>query len=142
MSSITERYRALNRMKEPILQGNMNFIDLVEFMNRNHICFQPGCTTCYCMGYRSFLKDLGDEGIASMMNSVKREEVIAQYNLDWHDAMEVLLVDNSPAMFKDSFINKAYNYVWDEYRRLRYREHLKPWGARQAIKEELKSFMG
>lgn len=141
MDVIQNQYLKLSRMRGYLLDGRANFLDLVHILNRNHICYQPGCTTCGCMGYRTFLREqLGPEGIAKMMHSVTREQILAQHDLDWHDAMEVLLVDNSSMLFEDSFIYKAYLYVWDEYRRLHHREHLKPWSARLAVLDALQSF--
>lgn len=141
MSKIKDHYLSLCRMEKYLRSGDANFIDLVHFMNRHNICYKPGCTTCCCMALRHFLReDLGNEVIAKMLNSVTREQILDQFGFDWHDAMEVVLVDNSSELFKDSFIYKAYIYVWDEYWRLRYREHLRPWGARRTILEQFQSF--
>ena len=46
MDVIQNQYLKLSRMRGYLLDGRANFLDLVHILNRNHICYQPGCTTC------------------------------------------------------------------------------------------------
>lgn len=106
-----------------------NFLDLVHYLKENNICHEPGCTTCYCSKYRAMLKEMGSDEIERLLVNTTLDDIKLEYSLDWHDALEVLLVDNKEFSHFNCDLIKAYWFVWDDYKFNR-RMRLSPMDAR------------
>ena len=114
-----------------------SFWDIMAYVKANNLCTQVGCTTCGCMPFRKFVERIGWPRVADLLNKVTLNELSQQTDLDWHDALEIMLMRHGPELIKGSVVFKEYGFVFSEYYRLRREEHQPIWKARKLVIEAL-----
>ncbi len=97
------------------------------------MCTQVACTTCGCMPFREYVRDIGWDKVAELLNEVTLQEIASQYDLRWHDALEIMLCDHDPEPIMASVIYREYLFVFEEYYRLRRLEHVRIPEARRLV---------
>lgn len=113
-----------------------SYWDFMAYVKGN-MCTQVGCTTCGCMPFRKFVETIGWPRIAALLNKVTLKELSQQTDLNWHDALEIMLMRHSSELIEGSVIYKEYLFVFSEYYRLRREEHQPIWKARKQVIEAL-----
>ena len=121
-----------NAVDEAVYKALQNeyysFWDFKDYVSKN-MCIQPGCTTCYCLPYRTLLKRMGVERLNELIENADPDGMYMQLNLDWHDMLEIMFVDHPREQFRDCYLLREYDMVWTEYRRFR-KEKYSPRAAR------------
>ena len=68
-----------------------SFKELVDYANKERMCFRPYCTTCGSIEFRNYCnKVLGYEKILELIRSVDKETFDKYYTLDWMYVATVL----------------------------------------------------
>ena len=114
----------------------------MDYVRENLICTTVFCTSCGCLPFRRLTERVGWARMAELLNAVTPEELSRQTDLDWHDALEIMLLFHSDRAIADSAIHAAYRFVFDEYYRLRREEGLRIPEARRAVIAALREKCG
>ncbi len=120
-----------------IERGEAGFWDFLRVVKTYNFCYNSRCTTCGAMFVRKAARSLSDEAFHRMINDVTFEEIQTQRDFDWHDFLDTIFETHASAVYKDTLLYREYKWIWNEFNRLHYREHVHYWDAKQAVFNEL-----
>ena len=68
-----------------------SFFDFMDFVHSRNWCLQPGCTTCGCMPFRNYCKNvIGYNSMCDLINAVTVEMIADQDPEDWYEPLRII----------------------------------------------------
>lgn len=115
-----------------IARNNASFWDWISLMEKYHLCFFPGCTTCGGGPARNIVRCLTDSQLQQIVGRVTTRQIARYWYRDWHSLMFLILKERPESLFEGTDLLRMYRMQHEMFHTL---VDLYCWSPRRAREE-------
>lgn len=122
-----------------IARRDASFWDWIALMEKYHLCYYPGCTTCGGGPARNITRCLTDRQLQQIVGRVTTQQIAQNWYRDWHNLMFLILKERPESLFEGTDLLRMYRMQDEMFHKLVDTDCWRPRLARKEVNEMVRS---
>ena len=122
-----------------IVRTDASFWDWISLMEKYHMCYYPGCTTCGGGPARNITRCLTDKQLQQIVSKVTTRQIAQYWYRDWHNLMFLILKERPESLFEGTDLLRMYRMQDEMFNKLVNKYCWRPRLARKEVNEMVRS---
>ncbi len=118
-----------------IARRDAGFWDWIALMEKYHLCYYPGCTTCGGGPARNITRCLTDQQLQQIVGRVTTQQIAQNWYRDWHNLVFLILKECPESLFEGTDLLRMYRMQDEMFHKLVDTYCWRPRLARKEVNE-------